>query len=444
MGPLVTLTGLFVPDLAGPRVATRGRRVWIVNHYASTPEEPAGTRHLMLAKELVARGHSVTIFAAGFGHHSGVEMRLADGDLYRTEWLDGVRFVWLRTVPYRGNTWRRQVNMLSFLVAFIVVQTRERPPDFVIGSTVHPFAALGGWLAAKLRGARFAFEVRDLWPQTLVDLGAMRVGSPGERLLRGLEAFLVRRAAAVITLLPGMRDYLVEQGLPTEHVVYIPNGADLTAYGDAAPPDPLPATTRAALAGIARLQAEGRFVLGYLGAFGRVNRVDVIARAAAIAEARDPGKIGVVLIGDGPERPEVERVAAGDPAIAFGPPVPKSTVAILLRAVDATVVHTTYTPVYRYGISFNKLFEYMAAARPVVFACDSAYDPVEGTGAGITVRPDDPELLANAFLELARATPDARAAMGSAGRDYVTRKHNLASLGETLHLVVEGRLPAGG
>ena len=128
----------------------------------------------------------------------------------------------------------RSFNMLSFLLVFLVVQTREATPDLVIGSTVHPFAALGGWIAARLRGARFAFEIRDLWPQTLVDLGAMREGSPFERGLRLLEAFLVRRASAVITLLPGIRDYLRERGLPDDHVVYVPNGADLEAF-DARP-----------------------------------------------------------------------------------------------------------------------------------------------------------------------------------------------------------------
>ena len=416
--------------------------VWIVNHYASLPDQPSGTRHLTLAKELVARGHSVTIFAASFGHHSGVDRRLRARDLYRREALDGVRFVWLRTTAYHGNDWRRQVNMLSFLVAFMVVQAREPRPDVVIGSTVHPFAAFGGWLAARLRRARFAFEVRDLWPQTLVDLGAMRVGSPGERLLRSMEAFLVRRASAVITLLPGMREYLAGRGLPTEHVVYIPNGADLSAFEDAPLPGDLPETTRACLGEIARLRAEGRFVLGYLGAFGRVNRVDVIAEAAAIAEAREPGLVGIVLVGNGPEREAVELIAAGDPAVAFGPPIPKYTVPGFLRALDATVVHTTYTPVYRYGISFNKLFEYMAAARPVLFACESAYDPVQAAGAGLTVRPDDPEDLAGAFLVLAGMTPEARAAMGSAGREYVDREHNVKNLGATLNAVVEGRHPA--
>jgi glycosyltransferase involved in cell wall biosynthesis len=418
----------------------RGDRVWIVNHYASTPDRPAGTRHFELGRELVKRGYRITIFAAGFGHQVGREGRVPPRALYRTEWFDGVRFVWLRTFPYHGNTWRRQVNMLSFLAAFLIVQTREKPPGTIIGSTVHPFAALGGWLVAKLRRAAFVFEIRDLWPQTLVDLGAMRLGSPGERLLRALEAFLIRRAVVVVTLLPGMRDYLTERRLPADHVVYIPNGANLAAFAGSAQARDEPADVRSSLEEIKRLKAEGRFVVGYLGAFGRVNRADVIVRAAAIADQRDPGRIGVVLVGEGPERREVERLATLNGAVRIRPTVPKDFVPAVLRAFDACVVHTTLTPVYRYGISFNKLFEYMAAERPVVFACASAYDPVQAIGAGLTVRPDDPEGLATAFLELARATPDALAAMGSAGRRYVDVEHNFEHLGETLSAVIEGRL----
>jgi glycosyltransferase involved in cell wall biosynthesis len=423
-------------------VTTRGARgIWIVNHYASTPDEPSGSRHFALARQLVARGHAVTIFAAGFGHNSGRDRRLAPRSLHRVEWFDGVRFIWLRTVPYHGNTWRRQLNMMSFLAVFLVIQSRQKAPRAVVGSTVHPFAAFGAWLAARLRGARFIFEIRDLWPQTLVDLGAMRVGSPGERLLRALEAFLVRRASAVITLLPGINDYLAERGLPAEHVIYIPNGADLASFAESAPAGAEPGTVTRSLREIARLRADGRFVLGYLGAFGRVNRVDIIADAAAVAERRAPGRVGVVLIGDGPERPEVERLAAGNAAVGFGPAIPRTSVPAVLRALDATVVHTTYTPVYRYGVSFNKLFEYMAAERPVVFACQSEYDPVQAAGAGVTVRPDDPERLAVAFLELAAATPETRSRMGAAGRDYVAREHNIERLGETFAAVVEGRFP---
>jgi len=423
------------PEAPGPR---RARRVWLVNHYASAPDQAAGSRHYELARRLVDRGYSVTIFAASFAHRSGRDRRLPAGRLYRQQSYDGVRFVWMRTVPYHGNTWRRQLNMVSFLIAFLVVQTRFSAPDVIIGSTVHPFAALGAWIAARLRRAWFMFEIRDLWPQTLVDLGALRMGSPGERLLRRLEAFLVRRASTVITLLPGIRDYLLEQGLPAGHVAYIPNGADLAAFGSTAPGAPASESEAAALSAIALLRDEGRFVLGYLGAFGRVNRTDLIVDAVAEAERRAPGRIGAVLIGAGPERPAVEQQAASVPAVRVIHSVPKTSVPRVLQALDAAVVHTTYTPVYRYGISFNKLFEYMAAGRPVVFACDSAYDPVAATGSGVSIPPDDPQRLAAAFLELADLSPEARAAMGSAGRAYVASEHNFDRLATTLEALVEG------
>jgi glycosyltransferase involved in cell wall biosynthesis len=410
----------------------RPRRVWMVNHYADAPDRPNGTRHYDLARQLVERGHEVTIIAAGFSHVTGREERLAKGRLRKIESFDGVRFLWLRTLPYRGNTWRRQVNMLSFVATFLVASTREARPDVVIGSTVHPFAALGAWLVARARGARFLFEIRDLWPQTLVDLGAMRVGSPRERLLRTIEAWLVRRSDAVITLLPGMRDYLTERHLPAGHVRYLPNGVDLAAFDAPAPPG----DAAGILASIDAQRTAGRFVIGYVGSFGRVNRVDVILDAARIAEAREPGRIGLVVVGDGPERPELERQA--DPASTeILPAVPKRAVATVLRALDATVVHATATPVYRYGISFNKLFEDLAAARPVLFACASAYDPVALVGAGTSVAPDDPAGLADAMLELASTSLEERERMGEAGRAFVERDHDVARLALDLAELVE-------
>jgi glycosyltransferase involved in cell wall biosynthesis len=423
------------PDPAEVRVV-RPRTVWIVNHYADAPDRPNGTRHFDLARHLVRRGHRLTVFAAGFSHVTGREERLARWQLFRTQRFDGVRFVWLRTTPYRGNTWRRQVNMLSFVAALLVVSTREARPDVVIGSTVHPFAALGAWFVAWTRRALFLFEVRDLWPQTLVDLGALREGSPRERLLRGIEAFLVRRAAAVITLLPGMRDYLRHRGLPANHVHYIPNGVDLVAFEAAAAASHPEAA--GILGGIARMHAEGRFVLGYVGSFGRVNRVDVILEAVREAERRDPGRVGLIVVGDGPERAEIEALA--DPASTVVlPPVPKRAVPAVLRAADAAVVHATATQVYRYGISFNKLFEAMAASQPVLFACSSDYDPVATAGAGRTLPPDDPAAMAGEILALAGLDPEVRSGMGRAGRAFVEREHDVARLAQTLAELVEMR-----
>ncbi|MHB8671985.1 MAG: glycosyltransferase family 4 protein [Acidimicrobiales bacterium] len=415
----------------------RRPRVWIVNHYADAPDRPSGTRHHDLARVLVGRGQRVTIFAAGFSHVTGREERLGRGRLYRIQWFGGVRFVWLRTFPYRGNTWRRPVNMLSFVVAFLLVQRRFRSPDAIIGSTVHPFAALAAWLVARSRGAAFLFEIRDLWPQTLVDLGALRDGGIGERVLRAVEAHLVRNADTVIGLMPGLRDYLESRDLPTDRIVYLPNGIDPDAFDAAADEPAAVAGARTALVAIDRLRISGRVVVGYVGSFGRVNGVATIVSAARIAEAESPGRIGLVLVGDGPDRAAVARMVGDDPAVVLCPAVPRSSVPSVLRALDATVAHATATPVYRYGLSFNKLFEYMAAGRPVVFACTSAYDPVALSGAGLTVPPDDPIALARALLAIADLPPEAAAAMGDSGRAYVERQHDLREIGAALATRIE-------
>lgn len=410
-----------------------GRQIWIVNHYADGPDRPNGTRHFDLARQLVARGDSVTIFASGFSHVTRREERLSRGKLYSIGWFEGVRFVWLRTFPYAGNTWRRQANMLSFVASFLVVQAHFAHPDSIIGSTVHPFAALAARFVAKARGSTFLFEIRDLWPQTLVDLGAMRQGSAGERLLRGIEAHLVRSASVVISLLPGTEEYLRERGLPSNHVVYLPNGVDLAAF-DAIMADDEPGadSARATLSAINRLRAEGRFVIGYVGSLGRVNGASLVVDAARRAEEQRPGAIGLVVVGDGPERAALIRQAVAGGPVVVAEPIPKRAVATVLRAFDGAVVHATATPVYRYGISFNKLFEYMAASRPVIFACATGQDPVQRVGAGLTVPPDDAAALAMAFLDLADSDPADRARMGERGRALVEREHSISVLATTL------------
>jgi glycosyltransferase involved in cell wall biosynthesis len=263
----------------------------------------------------------------------------------------------------------------------------------------------------------------------------MRQGSTGERGLRAIEAHLIRHADAVVALLPGIRDYIDERGLSTERVTYIPNGVDLTAFEPPGATE-VPVEVRAALDALARHRAEGRFVIGYTGALGRVNRVDVIVRAAAIVEQRGSSAVGVVILGDGPERAGLEQDRPAD-VVTIGPPIPRRYVPLVLAAVDAAVVHATATPVYRYGISFNKLFDYMAASRPVISACSTAFDPVLAAGSGIVVRPDDPEALADAFLAMSSLPPEERMRMGAAGRAFVEREHDMVQLGARLAETIE-------
>jgi glycosyltransferase involved in cell wall biosynthesis len=331
--------------------------------------------------------------------------------------------------------------MLSFVPVFLAVQTKFSQPDVVVGSTVHPFAALAASWAARLHGVPFVFEIRDLWPQTLVDLGALRNGSVGERLLRLVEARLVRRADAVIGVMPGIGEYLSARGLPTDHVTYLPNGVDLEQFDRLAAERTTASATTDVLNAIGAMRAAGRFVIGYVGSFGRVNGVDVLVHAALRAELVAPGRVGLVLVGDGPQRARILRVADGAPFVAVRGPVSKRSVPAVLGELDAAVAHATSTGVYRYGLSFNKLFEYMAARRPVVFACQSAFDPVALAGAGLTVPPDDELALSEAFVAMADLPASQRERMGAAGRAYVEANHDVPSLGAVLGTVIERLRP---
>lgn len=416
-------------------------RVWILNHYAAAPDAASGTRHYSLARAVARRGGDVTIFASAFEHGAGTTSRLGRGRLLRTQTLDGVRFVWVWTLSYRGNGIRRMANMLTYSMMVMLTAPGRRRPDVVMGSSVHPFAALTGWVLARLYRARFLYEIRDLWPQTLIDIGAMRPDGLGARLLYGIESFLARRADSVVALLPGIGRYLAERGLPSNHVRYLPNGADLDLADAPVPGAHLGDDALTPLLDdLAHRRRAGVVLFAYVGAHGRVNRLEIVLRAAQEAAAMTPRPFEVLLVGDGPEREHLRLMAeqGGITNVRFIDSIPKARVPQLLAAVDVGVVHTTYTPVYRYGISFNKLFDYMAASKPIAFACAVSEDPIRESGAGISVAPDDPSALARAFVDLATMTSDERERMGAAGRAYLERAHDMREIGDRFADLVLG------
>lgn len=413
-------------------------RIWILNHYASPPDRPAGTRHYEFGRLLAGWGHDVTIFASSFSHFSRAEERLAPGERMRAEVVDGVRFVWIRTIPYSGNDHRRVLNMVSYAAGVVRAQRTMARPDVVIGSCVHPLAAAAACLIGALRRTPFVFEVRDLWPQTLIDMGALRDGGATARALRALERFLYHRARLVISLLPGAAEYITAAGVPESKVVYIPNGIAERTMVPAGPDT----QARALADRISRWREAGCLVAGYVGSHGAANGADVLVEAAAVLRDRGIGDIALVLVGDGPDKERCEQLARrhGLRNILFSPPVPKQAVPGVLKALDVTLFPLRDVPVFRYGLSSNKLFDYLASGRPVIYACALADNPVRASGGGICVRPEAPAALAYALVELAAAGQAARLAIGERGRDWVYRHHNMSALAEQFLQALTGAL----
>lgn len=404
------------------------KHVWILNHYAQEPSGPGGTRHFSLARHLPANGWKATIIAASTDHAAGIQ-RLDDGEPRKLTVHDGVPFLWLKTRAYVGNGTSRISNMLDYTRAVLRRDNLAalEVPDIVIGSSVHPLAAWAGRRLAKRYRVPFIFEVRDLWPQTLIDMGRLSRGHPAALMLRWLEKSLYRDAARVIVLLPRANEYIERLGVSPEKIVWIPNGVDIGNF-PAHPPR----------------QSEDVFTLMYFGAHGGANGLDNLLAAMRYVEAHATGRhIILRLIGDGPLKPALE-AAARDMGLAnvrFEDPVPKNKIPALAAQADAFVLCAQDLPgLYRFGISMNKIFDYMAAERPIVISIDSVNNPIAEAGAGLTVAPENPKALAEAILTLASRPSDERARMGAAGRRHLENNYDMHRLAARLACALDDSL----
>jgi glycosyltransferase involved in cell wall biosynthesis len=406
------------------------KNIWIFNHYAITSDLPGGTRHFDFAKELTKRGYGVTIFASSFIHGIFKEEKLKRNEKWCVENYDGVNFVWIKTFHYNRNNWRRIVNMLSYswrayrIGKKIDASSAEiKKPDVIIGSSVHLFAALTGYKLSTYYKVPFIFEVRDLWPQTLIDLGEISPKHPLVIILKKLEKFLYRKAFKIIVLLPRADEYIVPLGIRKDKIVWISNGVDLKRFE------------------VTKNDSDGKssFIVLYAGAHGVANGLDTLLESARILKQRHYKNITVGLVGNGPEKARLINKAKQGALdnVFFKDSVKKDEIPVILNTTDVLFSGSLTRDIYKYGISFNKLFDYLAAGKPIIFSSDSSNNPIAEASAGITVPPEDSEAVAEAIIKLYNMGEEERERMGKNGRKYVEKYHSIPVLVDKLEKVIK-------
>jgi len=402
-------------------------RLWILNHYAVGPNESGGTRHLDLAGELVQLGWEVTIFAASFNHQMHSEAHLLPGKKIKEEYHNGVHFVWLKTAAYQDNGLDRVRNMIDYTKRVLQTAWKREKPDIIIGSSVHLFAVLAAYWLARHHRCRFIFEVRDLWPQVLIDIGKVSERHPIIRLLRRLEIFLYHKANGIIILLPRADEYLARFGIPKEKIFYLPNGVNLTRYDTNSRPLSIE------LESIFNTLS-GKFIAIYTGTHGIANGLDTILDAAGALKRRGDMRIHFLLVGNGPEKPRLQNRAAQEHLdnVTFVNPIAKEYVPSLLKKVNTGMHSFQDSPVFQWGVSPNKIFDYMAAGLPVIFLCNRAYgNPIDLSGGGVVLPGGHMDALVQTLLEMVEH-PERTAEWGRKARQYVETKHASATLGQRL------------
>lgn len=400
----------------------------LINHYAGTPELGMEYRPYYLAREWVRLGHQVHIVASAQSHYRARQPHPGD------EEIDGIHYRWVPTPAYQGNGLGRFRNIMSFL-SQVSAQTTEliqrARPDVVIASSTYP---MDNWVAhrlARAAGARFVYEVHDLWPLSPIELSGMSPWHPFALVCGSAERYAYRHADAVVSMLPKVHQHMASRGLDLNKLTIVPNGISPEDWQ--APAQPLRPDVEQAIDAVRQM---GGTVVGYAGSMGLPNALDVLLDAVRLLMSRPTGPqekpLRIILVGDGHERQRlVARIAAeGLSHVTWLPPIPKAQIPAFLSAIDIAYIGWQRVPIYRFGIAPNKLMDYMMASRAVLHSVEAGNDPVAEAGCGLTVPAEDPAAVASGLRQLAQLSPKDRRVLGDKGRAFVMAHHTYPVLAQ--------------
>lgn len=388
--------------------------ILLINHYAGSTRHGMEFRPFYLAREWVRAGHRVQIVAASFSHIRARQPEFEGATL--DEQIEGIDYHWLRTPAYTGNGLCRVKNMLAFMAGLWrggPRLAREFHPDVVIASSTYPMDIWPARRIARLSQARLVYEVHDLWPLSPMELGGLSRWHPFIVWVQLAEDYAYRHADKVVSMLPKAMQYMCSRGMAAQKFAYVPNGVDEEEWAN---PADLPPQVKRSLD---VLRAKGLPLVGYAGTHGLSNALDVLLDAASQLK----GQAEVVIVGTGPDREALlARVANEELSnVTMLPAIPKQSIPRFLDDVDIAYIGWHPNPLYRFGISPNKLMDYMMAGKPVVHSVSAGNDPVAEAGCGFTVPPGDAAAVAQAILKLSAMSEAQRKLLGAAGKAFILK-----------------------
>ena len=386
----------------------KNKNIWIINQYAGSSNHGMTFRSYFLAKEFIKR-HRVTIFSASFSHVMSNPPSVSK--TYTEENINGVEYLWLKVPVYKqSKSLSRLISMFIFLYRLFFLNVKKRvTPDVIIVSSTSPLPIWMAYFWAKRFKAKLIFEVRDIWPLSIMELGGFKKTNPFIVLLQITENFAYRVSDYVVSVLPKAFEHMKHHGLDLQRFKYIPNGIVIKTMikTDEVNKDV--------------------FKIGYAGALGIANALKYLIHAAHLI---NESNIEIHLLGNGSEKKNLMEMVKDKNIsnVYFHDAVPKNKVGIFLSKMDALFIGWHFSKIYRFGISANKLFDYLASAKPIIHSVNAGNDPVLEAKAGISVKPENPKEIADAILKLYKMTQSRRNELGRNGRAYVEKYHSYEQL----------------
>ena len=385
-------------------------KILILSHAAGTPEIGPNMRTYFLGMNLIKQGHQVYIVGSGVFHKYKISP--LQRNKYTAKEVEGISYHWLPTFNYTKRNYQQVLNQIDYV--FKLWKFRKKwlaiNPDVVIISSPPPFAIFMGIFIAKKCNAKLSYEIRDLWPEIIQELGNFSSNHPYLKLLRYTVKKIYLKADGIVSVKPGDLAYLEENYMVKGKTTYIPNGFDHKNIND----EPFKHD----------ILSSNSFKVIYTGALSNYYAIAYLLRAAEKLKETHP-EIKIIVVGDGDDKETYLKIKNEKDLnnVEFMGFLPKKNMLSIIRQGDVAFLGLRDTKANRFGISTNKLYEYMYAKKPIIASYRTDYDLVEESNCGLSVEPESGEAIYQAIIALYKMPMSEREKLGVNGYEYLLKKH---------------------
>lgn len=395
-------------------------KILIISQYAGSPALGMVIRNYNWARELVRLGHDCTIIAASYSHyrHTNIDVNISS---HKRQFIDGVTYYWIKTAHYNGDSYvGRIMGMLSFHYRLQkVLKNLEKDFDLVVASSPQPFQIFQAKYFSANCSAKLIYDIRDLWPLTLRKIGKFSKYNPFIMALQMAENFALKHADLVTAVPQNSKKYLVSKGMAPYKFLAIGNGYSPTENRVETP------VTSSMRAHLLSLKDKGYHLIGYCGSLGLTNALHVAIESIAQTENSN---VHLALVGSGNKEKDLiqltERLGLQHRVHFYGS-IKSSQIPDFLSYMDATYIGTLKSSLFKYGASPTKVNDYMAAAKPIIYAVGDPRNPVAQSGCGANCVAEDIVGIARAMDALFNLSSSELIAMGKLGLEWMLQNQTV-------------------
>lgn len=384
-------------------------KILILSQFAGSRLHGMVLRNYNWARALTEKGHEVIVVAASYAH-----ARSSQPAGRGEEFIDGIRYVWLPVQEYNAASYKGRLQAMAEFTwgLYNLEKYNITGADIIVVSSPHPFSIFPARKLCKKWKSRLIYDVRDMWPLTLKQLGNVSSYNPLIWLMQRAENYACRHCDLLTAVPKHARDYFVSHGLASEKFMYVPNGVLLSDAESSS----LPGLHKDSLA---KLRTEGKLLVGYAGSLGRANAMAAFVRA--MAKVSHLG-IKAVIVGQGPLEPELKELAKTsgiEKDIIFLPPVSHSAIPEFLDQIDVAYSGISAAEFLSMGASLTKLNDYMLGKKPILYSGDDNGNAVEASGGGICCQAENDEDIARALCTFSELSAEKLKEIGERGHAWL-------------------------